>query len=190
MLFFSVGTVAVLPFWGLLGMDIFKDSKGDWKCRVCGGSFRSYSEAVGCLQSHAVVQSSSLVVPRQDSAIVAAQSSFSKYEEEALSSGTLEAAKRLCLSMIFDYELSRQRDLADKGRPSAMTMTLAKNASESLRDYNKLCFGERSSSMNVNVDVKRKSDLDAIREILSPGLSSAAPSSSDVVVVSSVDKGD
>lgn len=149
-------------------MEVYKDSNGDYICKICGSVHHMIQDAFNCVNAHksqgsapqnmAINQSMPLIMP---------QNSIEEYHKDVLEAGTLEAAKRLCLSLIEDYEISRTRDMQEKGRIGPMSFNLGKSAAEALGAYNKLCYGEKSAHLSVSVDGKKKSDIDAIKQILS-----------------------
>jgi hypothetical protein len=125
-------------------------------------------DAFNCVAAHKAsgnnqVQNAS----SQDLPLVMPENNIEEYHRDVLESGTLEAAKRLCLSLIEDYEITRTKELQEKGKVGPLSLNFGKNAAEALGAYNKLCYGEKSAHLSVSVDGKKKSDLDAIRQILS-----------------------
>lgn len=173
-------------------MDIFRDSIGNYICKRCQTSYKDFSGAQTCVDAHKLVDAQNASVP-QLILDVETGKKVERYTEDMLGDGgTLEATKRLTLSMLEDYEISRSRDLADKQKVGPLTMNLAKNAAEVLTSLNKLIYGEKSASLNVHVDARKKSDLEALRSLML-GNAGAAGATMDVtattVTVSSAQPG-
>jgi hypothetical protein len=128
-------------------------------------------EALDCSNSHSTAADSaaaSLIIPpehpRLPDNIDTGNSEL--YRQDVVEGGTVKAAERLALSLIEDYEISRARDLKAKQYIGPLTMNLAKNAAEALAAYNKLTVGEKSSRVNFNISADKKTDVDAIKEML------------------------
>jgi hypothetical protein len=167
-------------------MDVYKNSLGLFVCRSCGKSFDVLQLAVDCASSHkanpvdSAINANTTIPATDDEArgslvernrlsVMAsgpAATRVAAYHDDFNGSGgSVDVAKRLVLSLLEDYEISRQRDFKDKGFVGPLSMNMGKVASESLGNLNKLIVGERSSSVRVNVDA-RKSDIDALREVV------------------------
>jgi len=135
-------------------------------CKTCRQEYKTLQEALDCSSTHS--SSSEVTLSEQSSGPPALVDTGNSelYRKDVKESGTVKAAERLALSLIEDYEISRARDLKTKQYIGPLTMNLAKNAAEALAAYNKLTVGEKSSRVNLNINAEKKSDVDAIKDIL------------------------
>jgi hypothetical protein len=147
-------------------MDVYKDSNGDYVCKICFKPHLTLQLAIDCSTSH--VPQPPAIDEKNKTNQVILNSSIDAYHEDVKADGTIKAAERLMLSLIEDYVVSRDRDLSEKGRVGALTLNLGKLASEATNNYNKIVFGTKSTSASVSMHLEgtKKSDLDALKEML------------------------
>lgn len=143
-------------------MEVYKEqATGNYVCKICSQDFLNLQDAMDCADSH----------PKEEKEeklpVSIPISGIEEYRNDVDKGGTLKAAERLCLSLIEDYAITRSLDLQEKGKVSPMTYNLGKSAAEALMAYNKIISGSKSSNLNVNIDASKKSDISALREILS-----------------------
>jgi hypothetical protein len=79
----------------------------------------------------------------------------------------MDMHEKLCRCLIDDYMCSRKIDVDTTGRVGPLTLALSKQAVESLCNYNKLVYGEKTSKVSVSVDGNKLSDIDALKDLVS-----------------------
>jgi len=134
--------------------DFFRNSEGEYVCRICNTSYMELSRAVECSKSHAEAKPS-------EEAIVVDAEEFAKYKELLDKLDAAGAAGKMCLSMVEDYLLSRSFDMKKTNRPGPLTMSFSKNAAEALINLSKVT-GLIASDANMG----KKNDLSALSELL------------------------
>lgn len=154
-------------------MDVFKNSLGEFVCKKCTKAYSSIESAMDCVESHdpkPVAPEENFMEEREkkspDLIIKDSYVETLEYSKTMEQKGELEVARKLCISLIEDYNISREQDLKTNGKVGPMTMNLGKVASENLIAFSKLIYGEKSSKLNVNVNAGKKADLEALREIM------------------------
>ena len=138
-------------------MDVYKDSNGDFVCKICQKTHSGFQDALDCASSHKEETTEEIEEASMD------RKEFMAKYEQLMEKDTIQVGKSLCLSMIEDYGISRERDLNQKGYVGALTLNLAKSAFSAVADLNKTIYGDKN--VNINVDGK-KSDLDALKSIV------------------------
>lgn len=144
-------------------MDIYKNSDNNFVCKNCSQVYMKIQEALDCAASHKTT-----VVPeeKQYAPEVTAQTGMVEYHKDLGSDGMLKVAERLMMSLVEDYTILRDKDMREKGVIGPMAYNAGKSAAEAVNTYTKLISGSKSSSLNVNIDGNKKSDLDALKEML------------------------
>lgn len=133
---------------------------GNFICKTCNKFYTTYDEAVDCAESH-VDQPTTTV---KSTATV----SVTGISNELIANGsTMDMHEKLCRCLIDDYMCSRKIDVDTTGRVGPLTLALSKQAVESLCNYNKLVYGEKTSKVSVSVDGNKLSDLDALKDLVS-----------------------
>jgi hypothetical protein len=148
-------------------MEIYKNSDGNYVCKNCGNTFIQMNDALECAGKHTPVPPPVVVDERNlGPQQLVIPSVMRGYADDAKNAGMQTAAERLMLSLIEDYVILRDKDMREKGNIGPMAFNAGKAAAEAVNNYNKQVYGTKSSSINVNVDAKKKSDLDAMKDIL------------------------
>lgn len=140
-------------------MDVYKDSNGDYWCKICNTKYTRFDEAMVCVEKHA---------PKEQPLVIknSSEKDVAEYKSQMNDNNTIESAKKLVLSLIEDYHMSKEADFQSRKTVSPMTLKLGENAANSLMQLNKLIYGEKSSSVNINVEAKKKSDVEALRDMI------------------------
>jgi hypothetical protein len=153
-----------------LSAPVFKDSLGNWVCKDCKKSYNEFTDAMKCSKGHDNQVAPAPVFdkrgPRQVMVPGEISAKMELYQKFANAGDTLEVAKTLAMTIIEDYELVRSSEMVEKNRPGALTLNYAKIAVEAINTHNKNMYGSRSSNLNVNVDATKKTDLDALKDVL------------------------
>ena len=146
-------------------MDVYKNSDGNFVCKICNSVHVQIQEALECAATH----TKSTVVPEEmqlGPEALQVPAGMIKYNEDLGSDGMLKVAERLMMSLVEDYIILREKDLREKGNIGPMAYNAGKSAAEAVNTYTKLISGSKSSSLNVNIDANKKSDLAALKEML------------------------
>lgn len=147
-------------------MDIYKNSDGDFVCKLCNKVYVQMTEALECVETH---PKPAVAEEKQLAPQVTIRSDMNDYSNDAKGTGMQTAAERLMLSLIEDYVILRDKDMKEKGNIGPMTFNAGKAAAEAVNNYNKLVYGTKSSSLNVSVDAKKKTDIDALKDMIING---------------------
>lgn len=148
-------------------MDVYKEnSTGLFICKLCNKDHNTLAQAMECAASHPKPDVPAAPEPTQveSSAPAASNNEIQAYRDMITDLGTVKLAEKLCMSLIEDYLVSRQKDLLEKGRVGAMSLSLGKVAAEALIGLNKVTVPAKN--VNVNVDAGKKSDITALKEML------------------------
>lgn len=149
-------------------MDVYKDTQGQWHCKICGTVHQTLKKAVDCVDSHEASKNALQAnQPQSDVEQVLDTSDRVTRYRAALQNGPLDPTKILALALLEDYELSRAHDLSSKSRPGPLTLNFGKNAAELLVQLNKIVYGEKSTSMSVTASADKVGELEALREAIS-----------------------
>lgn len=151
---------------------IYKDSVGNWICKTCKSSHTQFGDAMRCSEGHGNTDGDSTFYESSKEKPKAMTNTdvsekMESYRSIIASQGTIPVAESLVMTIIEDYENVRQHDISERGRPGALTMSFAKIAVEALNNHNKLVYGTKSSNVNVNVDATKKTDIEALKEMIS-----------------------
>ena len=147
-------------------MDVYKEnSTGLFICKLCNKDHNSLALAMTCAASHPKPDVPAAPEPTQVESAAPSSSNLEiqSYRDMITDLGTVKLAEKLCMSLIEDYLVSRQKDLLEKGRVGALSLSLGKVAAEALIGLNKVTVPNKS--VNVNLDGK-KSDVSALRELM------------------------
>jgi hypothetical protein len=145
-------------------MMIEKDTNGNFVCKICYVPHTNLQLALNCVDSHKLTNIPA--IPEKNEENPYNSELIKSYQADVSREGTTKAAERLMLSLIEDYVISRDRDMKEKGRVGALTLNLGKLASEAVNNYNKILYGSKSTSVSMSVDASKKSDVDALKDIL------------------------
>lgn len=145
-------------------MDVYKESAtGLFICKLCNKDHNTLKDAMECASSHPKpsepVPSEQVppLQPNDNSEVMA----FRQLRDRE---GINKIAEDLCMNLIEDYLVSRQRDMMDKGKVSAMTLSLGKVAAEAMINLNKI--NSVGKNVNINMDASKKSDVGALKDLL------------------------
>jgi len=142
-------------------MDVYKEnSTGLYICKLCNKDYNTLAQAMNCAAEHKANE----LVPEMQEVSIVPNNEVESYRDMINSDGTIKLAEKLCMSLIEDYLVSRQKDLSEKGRVGAMSLSLGKVAAEALIGLNKVT--SPTKNMNINVDTSKKSDITALKEML------------------------
>jgi len=145
-----------------------KLSTGDYMCNTCHAVFGDMQSVMDCSTKHNLTSADMATNLKSTMAQAlgasSAQSSIDEYRDAMKSNDTLEVAKKLALSMLEDYAITREMEIQEKGRPSVLSMNFAKNATVIVTDLLKVTTP--SASVNINVEAGKKSDLSALRNMI------------------------
>lgn len=147
-------------------MGFYRNSENEYICEFCNvAPFINIQDAIDHVAAHNITPAPSqtpvvetIPMPRT------IPMEINNYYDDLETGGTMQAAERLMMSLIEDYTLSRNNDLRAGNKISPMTLQLGKSAAEAMNTYNKLKVVNKS--VNVNVDASKKSDIDALKEML------------------------
>lgn len=143
-------------------LDVYKEQvSGMFICKLCNNGFTSLEQAMNCSKTH---DKPVTIRPEVQETSGSLTDGIREYREMVKDEGTVKLAEKLCMSLIEDYLVSRQKDIQEKGRVSAMTLSLGKIAAEALINLNKVTAV--SKSVNVNVEGGKKSDISALKTLL------------------------
>ena len=146
-------------------MDVYKEqSTGLFICKICNNAYNSLQLAMECANAHPKEPKEVPIVPETQNTMGPGNSEVQEYRNMIADMGTVKLAEKLCMSLIEDYLISRQRDMQEKNRVSAMTLSLGKIAAEALINLNKVT--SVGKNVNINVDGGKKTDVSALRELM------------------------
>ena len=142
---------------------VLKDSNGDFVCPVCHKPHLNAALADQCLTSHEGDRDE-LALNRVNTTIQDLKAQF--MPDLNGNSNTLGVNERLVLMMLEDYVLSREQDIVNRGKVSALSMQLSKNVNEALSSLNKLKYGTKSLSVTSKVESEVGSVYDVLDKVL------------------------
>lgn len=143
-------------------MEVVKDSNGDFVCPVCSKSYLNSDLAKNCFESHEGDRDV-LALNRVNEVLAEVRRSFGSLDGNA---NTLGVNERLVLMMLEDYVLSREQDIVNRGKVSALSMQLSKNVNEALSNLNKLKYGTKSLTVSAKAETEQSTVFDVLDKVL------------------------
>lgn len=148
-------------------MQIYKNSDNNFVCKICNAVHLKLQDALDCSNSHGDMTNGKVIPEEQQlGPRLAVESDMTGYVQDNKENGIIKVSERLMMSLVEDYVIAREKDMKEFGTIKPMTFNLGKSAAEAVNNYNKIVSGSKSSSLNVNIDANKKSDLTALKEML------------------------